>query len=939
MGVQGLSVDVGNSIEEVITDAAKAIVSSTEELDLTSSDFNAATETVDLDSTEATTDIDISSIDMSSLTPEDLEALVGTMTQEEYDQFIEGMEGYYDNQLEYLEGLLHTDDQKGYEDVLAYLDQYVNLYMQGSIITEAQEKTYLDKLAEFGVTDITSAIALQSEYKAYVDQIDQAIMMTKNVRDSAKYDYLYFMSDYADYKMDETEDLKATLEADSNAVVYSDYVADANSLALGPIDPNAGYRVYSYQAYHEKHPEIDPMEYVMMLPEDAVVWDIEGYETLKTLAYVYEMNPEYAKVYSYLYSQDPERAKDYLKANEYEFNNLQGQIEAVAALDNLYGADEATIEAWLSNELGVSAEGLKDGVITFGEGVWHSGEAALTGIQELGAAIGLYNGEIYENRVMSPNEYKRMYILQALLSKEDKIKAGVLTETGENANPNSLIDFTKDYAGDCLSNNYEISQGIGNMLPSIAISMVNPMAGSVALGVSSGGNAYHTSMVQGNDYLTSLGYGIFTGTTEAATQRLLGGIPGLSDVQVTGLKTYLQSIAREGGQEMLQGVLDEVYQAAFMGKELPTTAEEWAEFAQNIGKQGVYGAITAGILQVPSLSVSRHRISNYNNYMNNHNISSQDQLAIIDNIRKSNPKLENATNEQIIVNHYQTIMETATIMSTYNLDLSTATEVYNLVNNYNMDTNEAVTEVKTIKDRAENHGATMLDGEYRTVTEKTIGNPPYTIKTDLTDEEIIRFYNDYLRQKSDPPISSLEEYPQYGVPSRAIDIEISDGNYSINWVENNGFETNEQGQQISSSAELKGGDHIDRYGAPNGYFFSQIDVVDGELITATYDQRSLPYSEGSQTRTEYVVNDGYVINGTTINEKINSLTPIEKNDIVDELEADGVEYTITTDGTIILPDVMSGSIAPAYGHQGGGGQYQLPIRINNLVNWGWVSKV
>ena len=725
MGVQGLSVDIGNSIEEVINDAAKAIVASTEELDLSSSDFNVATETVDLDATEATTDIDLSNVDMSSLTPEELEALVGTMTQEEYNQFIEGMEGYYDNQLEYLEGLLHTDDQTGYEDVLAYVDQYVNLYMEGSIITEEQERVYLDRLAEFGVTDITSALALQSEYKGYVDQINQGIMMTKNVRDSAKYDYMYFMADYADYKMNETEDLKATLEADSNAVVYNDYVADPNSLALGPIDPNAGYKVYSYQAYHEKHPDIDPMEYVMMLPEDAVVWDIEGYETLKTLAYVYEMNPEYARVYSYLYSQDPEKAKDYLKANEYEFNSLQGQIEALAVSERLYGADEATVEEILSNELGISAEGLKDGVITFGEGVWHAGEAVVTGSQEFATAMGWYDGEIYENRVMSVNEYKKMYLLQMLLSEEDKIKAGVLTETGENANPNSLIDFTKEYAGGCLSNNYEISQGIGNMLPSIAISMVNPMAGSVALGVSSGGNAYHTSMVQGNDYLTSLGYGIFTGTTEAATQRLLGGIPGLSDVQVTGLKTYLQSMAREGGQEMLQGVLDEVYQAAFMGKELPTTAEEWAEFAQNIGKQGLYGAITAGVLQVPSLASSRHRISTYQNYMKNNQISSEEQSEIIDAIRKSNPDLSKVSDDEILLNNYQQIVNIVKIKNNNNLDVATAISVYNIMNENTISEARAVIVQKL-----------MSENDLDTTSSLTISN--LMLENNLDSETAIR---------------------------------------------------------------------------------------------------------------------------------------------------------------------------------------------------------
>ncbi len=661
MSVQGLSLNLENTIEEVINDAAKAIVASTEELDLSSGDFSSATETVDLEATEATADMDLSNIDLSSLTPEDLQALVGNMTQEEYDQFIKGMEGYYDNQLEYLEGLLHTPDGKGFEDVLATLDQYVNLYIEGSVITKEQEKLYLDKLSEFGVTDITSAQALQSKYAAYVAKIKQGIMMTKNVRDSAKYDYMCFMTDYTNYKMDEIEDLKATLEADSKAVDYMDYVADPNSLALGPIDPNAGSKVYSYQAYHEKHPEIDPMEYVMMLPEGAVVWDIEGYETLCTLAHVYEMNPNYANIYSYLYSQDPEKAKDYLKANEYEFNNLQGQILANEFRERLRGADEATIEAALANEFGVTTEGLADGLVMFGEGVWHAGESVVTGGQKLASAVGLYDGEIYENRVMSAQEYKRMYILQLLLSKEDKIKAGILTADGKNANPNSLIDFSEEYAGAYLSNNYEISQGIGNMLPSIAVSAVNPMAGSVVLGVSAGGNAYHGAMVEGHDYISSLAYGVFTGTSEAVTERLIGGLPGLSNVQVTGLKTYLQSMGREGTQEIVQGLFDEIYQCSFMGKELPKTAEEWEAFAQNLGKQGVYGAITAGILQTPNVLTSTHSISKFNKVIEDKGITPTEQALAIEQIRNSNEQFKGLSDEAIIIQSANEIIEQANV--------------------------------------------------------------------------------------------------------------------------------------------------------------------------------------------------------------------------------------------------------------------------------------
>mgnify|MGYP006992107786 CR=1 FL=1 len=120
-----------------------------------------------------------------------------------------------------------------------------------------------------------------------------------------------------------------------------------------------------------------------------------------------------------------------------------------------------------------------------------------------------------------------------------------------NTNPNCPIDYTKSYNGGLLSQNYQLTQGIGNMIPSMTIALANPtsIAGSVVFGLSAGGNAYHTSMVEGNSYMASLGYGIFTGSSEAITQKMLGGIPGLSDAEVTSFKTYLDSVGREAFQE------------------------------------------------------------------------------------------------------------------------------------------------------------------------------------------------------------------------------------------------------------------------------------------------------------------------------------------------------------------------------------------------------
>ena len=63
-------------------------------------------------------------------------------------------------------------------------------------------------------------------------------------------------------------------------------------------------------------------------------------------------------------------------------------------------------------------------------------------------------------------------------------------------------------------------------------------------------------------------------------------------------------MGKEGGQEIIQGIMDDVYQWSVMGKELPETAEEWAAWAKEKLKEGGYGAITAGYLNVPSLAIN-----------------------------------------------------------------------------------------------------------------------------------------------------------------------------------------------------------------------------------------------------------------------------------------------------------------------------------------------
>ena len=589
---------------------------------------------------------DISEIEVTgeNLTSDEIYALIGTLTPEEYDAFVLGMEEYYNKQIDEIDRslkgenglyemmerfrmynadnikqIVYNQDEFIREQVELKLQTYINgidieklgiTYEEFLEIDNKQEfilehdpdiqklvlsnSTYMDEYLEenysdLGITTYEEFIKIRSETEAMIADMESQRKTAMNLRDSAKYDYLPFLEAYKNFEAPKfnKEEYKPSFYHDAH-------------YEFGGGNNTSEY--FSYSQYKEKHPEITPMQFIELASpytnNPYCLKDLDNANALFLINKVADIYPQYKKTYEYLYEQDPAKASQYLKDIKYELNNIQGQLDAAEFLKGLGELDGSNdlLEA-VANELGITLKGLTDGLDTFNHGMYYTLEALLT-------AVGLCE----ENRVMDPSEYKKMYILQALLPTEQKIKLGLI-EYGEdgklkNVDPNSIIDFTKSYSGPALNNNYEISQGIGNMLPSMVVSLYCPTAGSWLMGLSAGGNAYHGAMVEGKDYFTSLLYGAFSGASEAISERLLGGLPGLSDVQVTSLKTYLKAVVKEGTQEIFQGIMDRVYRHIAMGEPLPDTVEGWIEFAKELGKEGAYGAITAGILNVPSLITS-----------------------------------------------------------------------------------------------------------------------------------------------------------------------------------------------------------------------------------------------------------------------------------------------------------------------------------------------
>lgn len=247
-----------------------------------------------------------------------------------------------------------------------------------------------------------------------------------------------------------------------------------------------------------------------------------------------------------------------------------------------------------------------------------------------------------------------------------------------------------------------------------------------------------------------------------------------------------------------------------------------------------------------------------------------------------------------------------------------------------------------ITNRAASHGSgnIPLDLGYRTTKKYTIGNPPFEIKTDLTEGEMIKFANDFYNLK--PPISSLDEIPAFGVPNRAADIEVSpDGTYGVNWVDEQGFKIGKDGKPIKTEGTIPAGQQMDRYGNPNGRFAGEMEIdSNGNYQGVKYGERSLPYAEGSQAYSKFEVTKD--INSQNLSTEINARPEAERIAIIKSMESDGlkngVDFTVDSNNNVTV-HVFEGEIAPAYGYKGGGTQYEFPVRTKILEDLGFIKPI
>lgn len=182
-------------------------------------------------------------------------------------------------------------------------------------------------------------------------------------------------------------------------------------------------------------------------------------------------------------------------------------------------------------------------------------------------------------------------------------------ETFGNALQDALrYSYTKD--GGLVEN---VANGIGQMLPSVAVTILTGGAGAPAavsqaaslatLGVSAAGTSTEEAFKEGADYWKGLGYGTASGLVEVGTEKMFGGatkaltgagiLDGITQsVADTGIKRIAKNALEEGVEEVVSELanpaLKSIYKGADAFKEYGT-----GEYWKGVGEAGLVGSLTA----------------------------------------------------------------------------------------------------------------------------------------------------------------------------------------------------------------------------------------------------------------------------------------------------------------------------------------------------------
>ncbi len=476
-----------------------------------------------------------------------------------------------------------------------------NYYPAMSSYIESLNQQYNAQLENSELT-IEEIKYILNSYEQSINQLEQQNKANELLKNDLYYAFIMGTEDYLNFESPlESENLNIDIVGDVNARYYWNQDCE-----LSPID---------YINYVLEKENITMEEF---LNGEYIDFNIEAGNALNAGDYLHndnlqlinlikanEYDEKFLKMYNYIYyTQGLDAANEYIYNTESNVNETLAQVNVQKMLESMELNKEYTVMingeerniSFIVNDGKLAIKGLGDGVGNF-----------FTGLVSW----------LNTNEHKTVEEYEQYYFLLSIMSKEDKIANGnLIDENGKSKLP--YLDITKDYYNIGGEGVYQISQSIGNMVPSMLLSTINPTLGTVAMGISAGGNSFREAVTNGYDLTNSIIYAVMSGASEAVLERLLGSIPGLGKTDETfapNISTWLKSCYNEGKEEFIQEGFDILLKSVLFGEEIDLAAA-----IKQMGVAGVYGAITGGIMngvafpfKAANLDVNLETIAEANN--------------------------------------------------------------------------------------------------------------------------------------------------------------------------------------------------------------------------------------------------------------------------------------------------------------------------------------
>jgi len=161
---------------------------------------------------------------------------------------------------------------------------------------------------------------------------------------------------------------------------------------------------------------------------------------------------------------------------------------------------------------------------------------------------------------------------------------------------------------------FDVAQGVGNMLPSMGLSFLNPAAGAASLWVGAAGNAYKQALDDGYNEDDARLYGAVVGGMELALSKTLGGISAfggkltnnvvsrlvqnIPSSTLKGLATLAIRGGGEGLEEWIQSSTEPMLRNLFFGEE-----NKFNPVSEEALYSALLGFLTAGLLESGGVAV------------------------------------------------------------------------------------------------------------------------------------------------------------------------------------------------------------------------------------------------------------------------------------------------------------------------------------------------